>query len=76
MKTHIILTSIQTESVEDGGQAIISEKMPIHTMDSDEENGMYVILGSWDEDTVHKDFNDLKGKKFVLLSKNYLTTTQ
>lgn len=32
-------------------------------MDSDEENGMFAIIQSWDEDNVHADMQKFIGKK-------------
>jgi len=54
---------VKIDSREDGGQALICESMKIDTMNSDDENGMFVILQSWDEDTVHTDLNSLIGKR-------------
>jgi len=51
------------DMVEDGGAAVIAESFPIETGNSDEENGLFVKLQSWDEDTVHADFNLIRGKK-------------
>ena len=48
---------------EDGGQALICENLPIVTGHSDEENGMFIVVKSWDEDTVHTDLNLFLGKK-------------
>ncbi len=54
---------VQIDSSEDGGQAKICQSFPITTGHSDEDNGMFIILQSWDEDTVHTDLNLLVGKK-------------
>ena len=54
---------VNVESREDGGQALICETFKIDTTNSDDENGMFVILQSWDEDTAHTDLNSLIGKK-------------
>jgi len=35
---------VNLERVEDGNQALICESIPIETADSDDENGMSVIL--------------------------------
>lgn len=51
------------ERVEDGKQALICESFKIETGHSDEENGMFLTLQSWDEDTIHTDLNLIKGKK-------------
>ena len=60
---YTIQGNIEILDIEDGGQAIICEPFPINTGHSDDENGMFIKLQSWDEDTVHKDFNLIKGKK-------------
>lgn len=57
---------IKVESREDGGQALICESFKINTANSDDENGMFIILQSWDEDTVHTDLNSLIGTKVRL----------
>lgn len=54
---------LKIESKEDGGQALISEYFPFKTLDSDDENGMFAIIQSWDEDTVHSDIQKFIGKK-------------
>lgn len=54
---------VQIDASEDGGQAKICQSFPITTLDSDEDNGMFITLQSWDEDTVHTDLNLLVGKK-------------
>jgi hypothetical protein len=54
---------VSIERVEDGGQAIICESFPIVTGHSDDENGMFITLSSWDQDTVHTDLKLLNGKK-------------
>ena len=54
---------VKVESREDGGQALICETFKINTANSNDENGMFVILQSWDEDTVHADLNSLIGAK-------------
>jgi hypothetical protein len=54
------------ERHEDGGQAKICEAFPINTGNSDEENGMFVVLKSWDEDTDHADLQMLLGKKIKI----------
>lgn len=53
---------IKVDAVEDGGRAIICEPFSIETGHSD-ENGMFITLQSWDEDTVHTDLNLIKNKK-------------
>lgn len=53
------------ESHEDGGQAKICESFPIVTGNSD-ENGMFLVLKSWDEDTDHADLKLLLGKKIKI----------
>lgn len=54
---------VKIESREDGGQALICEVFKVDTANSDDENGMFFILQSWDVDTVHTDLNTLIGKK-------------
>lgn len=50
-------------STEDGGAALIAEPIPFDTLNSDEDNGMFVKIQSWDEDTEHTDMQKLIGKK-------------
>lgn len=62
------MSKFQTEGIvsvnfEDGGMAMISENFPINTFSSDDENGMFVVLKSWDEDTTHIDLRSIVGKK-------------
>ena len=59
----ITIGQLNIERKEDGGQALICESLPIVTGHSDDENGMFVVVKSWDEDTVHTDLNLLLGKK-------------
>ena len=54
---------VELESKEDGGAAMIAETFPFETDSSDDENGMFVKIQSWDEDTVHSDFIRILGKK-------------
>lgn len=54
---------VKIESNEDGGQALICNSFMINTANSDDNNGMFVTLQSWDDDTVHTDLNMLMGKK-------------
>ncbi len=51
------------ECVEDGGQAVICDRLNFITQNSDDENGMSVTIQSWDEDTIHTDLNLLLNKK-------------
>ncbi len=53
-------------STEDGGCAMIAENLPIDTENSDEDNGMFVKIQSWDErdeDEAHLDMKKLDGKR-------------
>ena len=50
-------------SREDGGQALIAERFPFNTLNSDDENGMFATIQSWDEDTEHADMQKFIGKK-------------
>lgn len=54
---------LKLDRKEDGGQALICENLPIVTGHSDEENGMFVVLQSWDVDTVHTDLNFFLNEK-------------
>ena len=51
------------DSIEDGGQAIICDRLSFNTEDSDDDNGMFVIIQSWDEEELHSDINLFKNKK-------------
>lgn len=48
---------------EDGGEALIGESFNFNTPNSDEENGMFVIIQSWDENLAHTDIKNLVGKQ-------------
>lgn len=63
---YTIESIIKVDAIEDGGKAIIAESIPIVTGHSDDENGMFLKLQSWDVDTVHTDFNLLNGKKIKI----------
>jgi len=51
------------DSIEDGGQAIICDRLSFNTEHSDDDNGMFVIIQSWDEEELHSDINLFKNKK-------------
>jgi hypothetical protein len=54
---------LKKESQEDGGQAVITEGLSFNTANSDEDNGMFVKIQSWDMDTEHVDLNRFLGHK-------------
>lgn len=51
---------------EDGGCALISDVFKFETINSDEENGMFAIIQSWDENLKHKDISNLIGKRIKI----------
>ena len=62
-KTNGVIT---ISSIEDGRKAMIAEPFKFDTFASDDENGMFVTLQSWDEDTEHLDLSRLIGKKIKI----------
>lgn len=60
---YVVEGFVNVERVEDGNKALICESFPIETGHSDRDNGMFIELSSWDEDTVHADLNLIRGKK-------------
>jgi hypothetical protein len=63
---YIVKGTLKVERVEDGGCALIGESFPINTAHSDDENGMFLTIQSWDEDSTHVDFNLIKDKKIKI----------
>lgn len=45
---------------EDGGQAMLGEPISFHTGNSDEDNGLFIRLCSWDDNLKHVDLNKLQ----------------
>jgi hypothetical protein len=61
---HEIISTIDIAGKEDGGQALICESIAVKTQHSDDdENGMVVVIQSWDVKSEHTDLNALIGKK-------------
>jgi hypothetical protein len=63
VKLFVVEDTITLESVEDGGQAMIDEAISFDTLNSNDDNFMFVNIQSWDEDTEHTDMINLIGKK-------------
>lgn len=63
---YIVEGALKVERIEDGGYALIGESFPINTEHSDDENGMFLTIQSWDEYTKHIDFNLIKDKKIKI----------
>jgi hypothetical protein len=63
VKLFVVEDTITLESVEDGGQAMIAEAISFDTLNSNDDNFMFVNIQSWDEDIEHTDMKNLIGKK-------------
>ena len=63
VKLFVVEDTITLESVEDGGQAMIDEAISFDTLNSNDDNFMFVNIQSRDEDTEHTDMINLIGKK-------------
>jgi hypothetical protein len=53
---------LNVDRTEDGGCALISESFQFNTLNSDEDNGMFINIYSWDDDMLHTDMKQFIGK--------------
>ena len=60
---HIIEGILKIDSMEDNGQAMICESLPIQPHSSEDENGTFVTIQSWDNNKRHTDLIALTGSK-------------